>query len=51
MNCSRVFHNHRPLHLSHLYDNNNIAFQIKWDGHCAFPLSLVKILVLLLMLL
>ena len=54
MNCSRVFH--RPLHLSHLYinNNNNIAFQIKWGEHYAFPLSPVKILVplyLLLMLL
>ena len=32
-------------------NNNNIAFQIKWVGHYAFPLSLVKILVPLLMLL
>ena len=29
MNCSRIFHNHRPLHLSHLYSDNNIAFEIK----------------------
>ena len=47
----RVFHHHHRLHLTHLYNNNNIAFQIKWDGHDAFPLSLVKLLVPLLMLL
>ena len=50
-----VFHNHRRLHLSHLYNNNNhisnAAFQIKWDGHSAFQLRLVKIRVLLSLLL
>ena len=52
MNCSRVFHHHHRLPLTHLYNNNNnVAFQIKWDEHNAFPLTLGKILVPLLMLL
>ena len=51
MNCSSVFPNHHRLHLSHLYNNNNIVFQIKWDEHNTFPLSLVKLLVLLYLLL
>ena len=52
MNCSRVFHHRHRLHLLHLYkNNNNGAFQIKWDEHIAFPLTLGKILVPLLMLL
>ena len=55
MKYSCIFHNHHPLHLLHLYIiNNNISFQIKWDEHCTFPLSLVKLpvpLYLLLMLL
>ena len=52
MNCSRVFHHHHRLHLTHLYSNNNsVAFQIKWDEHSVFPFTLGKILVPLLMLL
>ena len=55
MNCSRVFHHHHRLHLTHLYNNNNnnnnLIFQIKWDEHNAYPLSLVKLLVLLYLLL
>ena len=51
MNCLHVFHDHHRLHLTRLYNNNNVAFQIKWDEHNAFPLTLGKILVPLLMLL
>ena len=55
MNFSGVFHHHHRLPLTHLYNNNNnnnnVAFQIKWDEHSAFPLTLGKILVPLLMLL
>ena len=52
LNIFRVFHHHRRLHLSHLYNNNNnIAFQIMWDKDSVFPLSLVKLLVLLYLLL
>ena len=53
MNCSSVFPNHHRLPLTHLYNNNNnnVAFQIKWDEHSVFPLTLGKILVPLLMLL
>ena len=43
-----------PAALTQLYNNNNnnnVAFQIKWDEHNAFPLTLGKILVPLLMLL
>ena len=39
-----------PAALTHL-NNNNVAFQIKWDEHNAFPLTLGKLLVPLLMLL
>ena len=52
MNCSRVFHHHRRLHLSHLCNNNNNAsFRINMDERSVFLLRMAKLLVLLYLLL
>ncbi len=52
MNCSRIFHNHRRLHLSHLCNNNNNAsFRISMDERSVFLLRMAKLLVLLFLLL
>ena len=52
MNCSCIFHNHHPMHLSHLCNNNNYApFRISMDEHNVFLLSQDNILVPLLLLL
>ena len=55
MNCSRVFHHHHPLHLTHLSNNNNndylhVAKQTSAE-QAVFLLRLAKLLVLLLILL
>ena len=52
MNCSRVFHHHHPLHLTHLCnDNNNAPFRISMDERSVFLLRMAKLLVLLYLLL
>ena len=52
MNCSRVFHHHHPLHLTHLSNNNNndylhVAEQTSAERAVSL-LRLVRLLVLLL---
>ena len=55
MNCSRVFHHHHPLHLTHLSNNNNKDYLhiVKQPSaeRAVSLLHLAKLLVLLLILL
>ena len=54
MNCSRVFHHHHPLQLTHLSNNNNVCLHVAKQTsaeQAVFLLRLAKLLVLLLILL
>src|SRR3954466_8295168 len=54
MNCSRVYHHHHRLHLTHLYNSNNAYLHIAKQPFAERPVSLfslAKLLVLLLILL
>src|SRR3954464_753543 len=54
MSCSRVYHHHHRLHLTHLYNSNNDYLHITKQPSAERPMSLfslAKLLVLLLILL